>query len=304
MFLHPYVPESATGDGLLYDQIRSWLKGPGENFPAIYPILAFVLLYIQALLLNLLVNRYKLVAHPNSLLALSYLIITSLLPEWNYFSAALLLNTILVILLLGFLEVYNQSQGTNGRIFNLGLLIGLGSFLLFPSLLLVVWAITALMIMRPFRLKEWFVCFFGVTTPYYFVGLYLFFTNSFSWEKIFPGFSIDITQVKPSLWLAGAAFLLVVPFFFGGYFSQNNLRKMLIQVRKLWSLILLMLLTVVLVSLFTPAPDFRHWVMVAVPFAAFHTATYYYPGKRIFPELLFWLSVIFVVAYQYYGPGW
>jgi hypothetical protein len=63
-------------------------------------------------------------------------------------------------------------------------------------------------------------------------------------------------------------------------------------------------LTALLLPFVNTSGTFENWVMVMVPMAAFHACTYLYPPKRIFPLILFWITVAFVVTYQYYGPGW
>src|SRR5947209_10949910 len=45
--------------------------------------LAYLFLYIQALMVNYLVNEYRMMARYNYLPAMAYMIITSLLPQWN-----------------------------------------------------------------------------------------------------------------------------------------------------------------------------------------------------------------------------
>ena len=162
----------------------------------------------------------------------------------------------------------------------------------------------ALMIMRPFRTHEWLICFLGIFTPYYFYAGYLFLANEWDWIKLVHSFSISLPEVKQSAWLAGSTFLLAVSFLSGGYYVQNNLRKMLIQVRKGWSLLLLLLLAALLVPLVSISQGFEHWMIAAIPIAAFHACSYQYFTLRIIPNLLFWLSVIFIIACQYYGPGW
>jgi hypothetical protein len=104
--------------------------------------------------------------------------------------------------------------------------------------------------------------------------------------------------------LAGSTFLLAVPFLMGGYFVQINLRRMLIQVRKGWSLLLIFLLTALIIQFVNVSNGFENWLSAAIPLAAFHACTYLYSTLRIIPNLLFWLSVAFIVAYQYWGPGW
>ena len=85
---------------------------------------------------------------------------------------------------------------------------------------------------------------------------------------------------------------------------QDNLRRMLIQVRKGWSLILLYLLGAIFVPFVNNSETFENWVMAAIPLAAFHACTYLYSRARILTLILFWVTVGFIIAYQYNGPGW
>ena len=112
----------------------------------------------------------------------------------------------------------------------------------FPSIILFFWLIFALMVMRSVRLNEWLICLLGVTTPYYFYAAYLFFSDNWSWQHFLQPIDIALPAPGQSLWLAIGSILLIIPFLIGGYFVQENLRKMLIQVRKNWSLMLIYLL--------------------------------------------------------------
>ena len=303
MFLHPHVPTEKPGEGILFKAILNFIEPSGKSFRLIYPLLAFGLLFLQALILTRFMNSQRMLSRPTYLPGMSYLLITSLFPEWNYFSAPLIINTILVFVLTRLFSIYNQSNAS-GTIFNIGLSLGIASFLFFPSLTFIIWILLALMVMRPFRLNEWLICLLGITTPFYFYAIYLIITDQWSWSAIWPYFSLDLPPVGQSAWLAGSAFLLIVPFLMGGYFVQDNLRKILIQVRKGWSLILLYLLGAIFIPFVNSSDTFENWVMAAIPFAAFHACAYFYANLRIIPVLLFWLTVAFVLGYQYYGPGW
>lgn len=302
-FLHPHVPVANNEDGLLYREIIHFLTPAGKANPVIYPLLAVGLLFFQAVILTRFINHQRMTSHQTWYPGMAYLLLTSLFPEWNYFSAPLIINTFLLFILSALFKTYNQSDA-RGSIFNIGLALGMGSFVFFPSVTFIVWVILALAVMRPFRLSEWLLCVVGATTPYYFFAVYLFLTDQWSWQNLWPHFSIDLPVLLPSLWLAGGAFLLVMPFLAGGYFVQDNLRKMLIQVRKGWSLLLLYLLGALFVPFINSTNSLENWVIVAIPFAAFHASMYLYASFRIVPQLFFWLSVGFILTYQYWGPGW
>ena len=129
LFIHPRPTVVKEVDGRLFQWFISIL--PADN-TLISSVLAFALLYVQALLLNYLMNEYRMMAKPSFLPAMSYLLITSLLPEWNYLSAPLVANTFIIWAFIKLFELYNV-QGGNGKIFNVGLLLGIASFFFFPS---------------------------------------------------------------------------------------------------------------------------------------------------------------------------
>lgn len=299
------VPVQTNGNSaIFFKEIVSFLNSFGSNNAYIFAVVTYLLLFSQAMQLNKLMNDQRMMQRTTFLPAISYLIVTSLIPEWNLFSPALLVNSLLLIVFNGLFKLYNQSN-VKGNIFNIGLAIGLSTFIFFPTVILVIWLLLALMVMRTVRINEWLICLLGVTTPFYFYIAYLFFTDSSGLEGLFSSIQISVIVPRRSLWLAVSSFLLVIPFLIGGYLVQDNLRKMLIQVRKNWSLVLIFLLF----ALFIPfinneTKGFENWILAAIPFAAFHACTYLYPLQRWLPAVIFWISILFILVFQYAGPGW
>jgi hypothetical protein len=302
IFLHPHVPAPNVNNGTLYLALLKFLTSFN---PVIFPILAFSLILIQSILLTRIINHQRLMTKPNWFAGMAYMLITSLVPEWNLLSAPLMVNTILLFILSAFFKIYNR-QDAKGIIFNIGLGLGIAALLFSPTITFIIWILIGLMLMRPFKLNEWVLCIIGVTTPYYFYAVWLFIADKWSWHTLVPGFSLHLPALKQSVWLAGSSFLLVLPFLTGGYFIQESLRKMLIQVRKGWSLILIYTFGAILIPFVNGTGTLENWVITAIPFAAFHASTYLYSSLRIIPTLLFWLSVAFILAYQYSGAaqGW
>lgn len=303
MFLHPHVPVIHPKDGVLFHEILRWLQPTGNNFHSLYPLIAFFLLFIQALWLNRIMNEQRMMLRQNFLPAMAFMLITSLFPEWNYFSAPLLVNFALLFVIAVSFKLYNQAQG-KGTIFNAGLAVGLASFLFFPSIAFFLLALFSLMIMRPFRFNEWIICLLGVTTPFYIFSFYLFFTDQFDFQRILPYLNIKLPSLRQSIWLAASTFLVVLPFLAGGYYVQESLRRVLIQVRKGWSIMLIYLFIALLVPFINNGNSFENWVVATIPLATFHSYTYFSPTKKWIPLLLFWITVAFIVIYQYAGPGW
>lgn len=303
MFIEPHGPIVRASDGLLYEAIIGFFENTASTSPVFYPLLAFVLLVTQAVMITRFINNQRMMNRPNYLAGMAYLLITSLLPEWNYFSAPLLCNTILLYILSALFGVFNKPNA-RGIIFNIGLALGVSAFLFISSLTFIIWIFLALAVMRPIRINEWLICLLGVTTPFYFYAIYTFMTGNFGWEQFVPVIELGFPSLKQSAWLAASIFLILVPFLAGGYYVQENLRRMLINVRKGWSLLLLYLLTALLLPFVNTSDTFENWIMAMVPMAAFHGFGYLHANLRIFPLLLFWLTVAFCIIYQYVGPGY
>ena len=223
MFLYPHPASVHPGDSILYRSIVGFIEPNARNFPALYPILTFGFLFLQAVMLTRFINNQRMMTRPGFLPGMAYLLITSLFPEWNYFSAPLLTNTIFLIVLYALFSIYN-TQNAKRTIFNIGFLLGIASFLFFPSFTFIIWIFLAMMLMRPIQLSEWVLCILGLTTPFYFYAIYLFITGHWSWENWWPYISVSLPSVNQSAWLAGSAFLMVVPFLTGGYRGASRAR--------------------------------------------------------------------------------
>lgn len=296
LFLHPRNVIATRQDGHLYQWLISLL--PPDN-SILYSVLAFTLLYAQGLMINYLINEYRMTARPTYLPAMAYMLITSLLPEWSYLSAPLLANTLLIVMFIYLFSLYNSGKA-KAQIFNIGLITGITSYIYFPSAAFAICILIGLMILKPFRLNEMVLFFLACLTPYYFHAAYLFLFSNLNVINFIPQVFFKVPPMQNSIWLAASIALLTVPFLIGGYYMQANLGKMLIQVRKNWSILLLYLLLSFFVPFINSDQSFHTWILIAVPFAAFHACAYYYPVKRVLPLILFFITIGYIL-YQQYG---
>ena len=296
LFLYPKSIVAGPVDGSVYQGFISVLP---PNNPMIYSVIAFTLLYTQALMINYMVNEYRMIVKATYLPAMAYLLITSLLPEWNYLSSPMLANSFIIWMFIYLFSLYN-SNNAKAQVYNIGLMAGITSYIYFPSAAFVLCVLIGLMILKPFRLNEIVLFFLGFLTPYYFHVVYLFLFEELSFRSFFQSISIKIPFLENSIWLAGSIFLLTITFFLGGYHVQAHLRKMLIQVRKNWSVLLIYLLLAFFIPFINSDQTFHAWILVTVPFAAFHACAYFYPVNRLFPLLIFFITIAYIL-YQQYG---
>jgi len=296
LFLYPKTIVAGPIDGRLYQWLISVLH---RGNPMTYSVIAFILLYAQALMINYMVNEYRMMVKATYLPAMAYLLLTSLLPGWNYLSSPMLANSFIILMFIYLFSLYS-SNNAKAQVYNIGLIAGITSYIYFPSAAFVLCMLLGLMILKPFRLNEIVLFFLGCLTPYYFHAVYLFLFGEFNFVNFIPDISIKIPVLKNSIWLAGSIALLTIPFLVGGYYVQANLRRMLIQVRKNWSVLLIYLLLAFFIPFINSDQSFQTWILVTVPFAAFHACAYFYPTKRWFPLLIFFITIGYIL-YQQYG---
>jgi hypothetical protein len=303
LFTAPRLPMGSSLDGELYVQLLDRLQHAGVGTPLFYSTLAFLLLFGQALLLNYFFSQQKMLNQSTDLPGMAYLLLTSLFPQWSYFSAPLLMNGAVLYLLFLLFRLYNRSE-VRSTLFNMGLLIGSAHFLYSPSFLLVLWVLPAIAIMRSFTIQEWMVTLLGLCTPFYFYAVWLFLVGGWPLPPL-----LNVAHWKlPALttiafWKAGALLLLVVPLLAGLYYVQDNTRKMLIQVRRGWSVFFLLLLLTAAMALLLDLTA-AGWMLLLLPLTFYHACFYSLSTFRVVPLLMFWLSFFYVLAGQFSGSGW
>lgn len=301
LFLYPSAPVAGPQEGLFYKALVGWLSSGGFSF--LGGVLSFFLLYVQALIINGIVNEYRMTTRHTFLPGLSYMLITSLLPQWSVLSAALMATTLILLAFAQLFQLYNKPSA-NTKIYNIGLLLGLASFFYFPSFLFGVAIISGLLILRPFRLNEIFLLLSGIITPFYFYAVYLFLYDGLTVEQLISTLHIHTPGTRHSLWIAGSALFLIIPFLIGAYYIQSNLLKMLIQARKNWSILLLWLFFGLLIGFVNGGGSFTNWIVAVAPFAAFHACAYFFPPRKWVASFLFFAMVAFILVQQYVTNAW
>ena len=299
LFLFPRDVKSTAADGALYRLLVDAL--PQQAW--LFSFIAFLLLYLQALMVNYLANEYRMISRQNYLSGMAYLLLTSFLPDWSFFSAPLLAATLVIWTFIKLFRLYNLANA-KPQVFNIGLITGISSYIYFPAASFMICILLGLMILKPFRLNEVLLFLLGCLTPYYFHATFLFLTDNLSLARFLPQVTVQVPQIRSSIPLAVSTLLLAIPFLMGGYAIQVHLRKMLIQVRKNWSIVLLFLLLAFFVPFINSQQSFHTWVLVVAPFALFHACAYFYQKRGWVAMALFVVTTGYVLYMQYGTKTW
>lgn len=263
-----------------------------------FTLLAILQVFLQALYIHYISGKHRLFSRPGYFPALTYILLTSLLPSFNYFSEVLLINW-LILAALDVMMNFVQSSHPRKNIFNAGLLLCLPMLLQFPAIGFILLLIVSLLLFRTFQPAEWLVGLLGYITPIYFLigililqdGLPLLSTYPESgWEGFSkPEYPTSVVAV------AGGVGLLFIA---GLYCFQQQAQRMVIYTRRKWLLILCYILVSAGIALFLEDPLKTAWLLL-IPGISFIIAQCYYLEKsKRFSIFILSFSLILVVFCQ------
>lgn len=287
LFLSPAAPLLQPEDAGLYKALLRLMISLHLP-PILFSLITFFLFFGQAVLINRIAGLQKMFPRIQFIPAMSYILVTSLWPEWNQFSSTLIVNTLLIWAFYQMLKTYDATDVVS-IIYNTGLILGVAILVYKPVLVFSFLFLFSLFILRPFVLREWVVGVLGVATPFYFLGIYLFLTDQWSGAALNPALHLGLPVMPNAIAETISLFLIVFVFMAGGFYLQGQLNKMLIQSRKNWSLALLYLIFGVTAVFLQTDASFQSWLLCCVPLSFFHAAAYFYPEKKFFPSFLQWL---------------
>lgn len=229
------------------------------------------------------------------LTAMVYVLITAVFPDWNQLTSALVANTFIIWLFSKIVRLYN-TPNPKTLLFNIGLIIG-GCILAYhPTTLLILVGIFALMVVRPFNITEWLVMLMGVCAPFYFLFMYLFLTDHWvQMDEYVPVWQLNLPEVNTSpLFFVSVGVILFV-LTIGVYHFQDKSMRMLIQIRKNWGVLMVMLLIMLPLPFISKNATLNSLLLWCIPVSPFMAKGFLYAKKNTFPNLMFWALVIIII---------
>ena len=265
-----------------------------SDSPFLYFTIVYLFLFTQAMIFNRIVVNQRLLQKANYYPAMCYLLLTSLFPEWNMLSSVLIITTLLIWSFAKMNKLFNTAEPKT-IVFDISLIISLASFIFQPSIFYAILIAIALIINRPFRIREWVVLFLGIITPYYFLMFQLFFRENdlkkFKFKLLKP--LLPYFHINALNWsLIG---LLLLMFIIGLYFVFKYMRKQVVQVRKCWALLLFYLLLSTLIIIFYSGGVLTYGLLALIPLSAYFASYFFYSRYRLFLIISHWLLVALII---------
>lgn len=295
----PYYSVTTSGwhTTLLVDNklfLLNFLEITGSFFekPVVLNLLASTaIVVIESLLFNKIINDQKILDRPGFLPALSYVLMSSLVPL-HYQSYMLTINGMLLLSISNILSVYKK-QKVNDSILIAYFFVGVITCFSTSYLPLCIWLFISMFIMRPTSLREIMLAIIGLILPLYFLVSILYLSSKLSQTTNFQQikFSMTFPQLDILSWVK-IAFFLLMPLI-GILGSIRTVGKMLIQGRKTYTVMFVLFICVVLINLISLA-NFPFTLYLLVIPSGFLITPLFLSSKKIFWPNLLLLLLIFL----------
>jgi hypothetical protein len=279
-------------DGLFSDILRSTIS----TIPTTFLFIGYELItLIQAIRLNMVLTDFRMFQSTNYVTAMTYVLLTGLISSWCSISPALISNSLVLWLFILLTRLYNN-QSPRTLLFNIGLLVSVTILAYHPTAILILVVLFALAVVRPFRIAEWLVLLMGIMMPYYFLLAYLFMTNQLNViSRFIPSFQFHLPIQKIDLWLVASQSYLLIALLVGFIYWQKFNNRMVIQIRKNWSVMMVLLLIILPVPFVFLGASMDSAILILIPISAFIANAFGYPKRLLVPNLLFWLAIALVI---------
>ena len=227
--LYPEGFTAIADDGI----VNTWIFNELLVLPLAQSLVGILLVYVQALMINLVVNQNRILRTPSALPGLVYVLLMSAVTGFQGLNPLIIAVTFALLASFSVLSVYKKTN-VPGKIFNASFLIGLASVFYMPFLVLFITNFIGILSLRNFSIRERLQYLIGLVVVYWIMGSFLYYFdqqgyltfNAFGWLGSIHLF--QTTSATELIFLVVLGLLILVSVL--NYY--NFLKKKGIDVRK------------------------------------------------------------------------
>lgn len=277
-----------------YEPIAKFLV----RFPFWYRLVPFILFFLSGIfLLNF--NTKHIITKTRTYLPLLLFALCSaaFLPIQRLNPA--LLSLLFIMLGIDHTFATYQKREPLDNLFRAGLAIGVATLIYATGVIMIFWAAIALLVLRSFKIREWFVLFFAIAVPWLAYFVYRFIINVDVFEPFNTLVTNLMTDYEPAIdnrlfWIWGG--FLAAPFAISLLTVYPRLAFQKIAIRRYYMLFLYLFIVGIAAFVLIPGVSYEVFYITAVP-ASFILSSYYADAKeRIWVEIQLWLPILGALA--------
>ncbi len=300
IFIH--LPNEVNSGFLeLFSRLLIPLNIKDDLSPSLNIILAGLIVFSQALLFNRMINNLNVLGKSSFIPALFYIICSSVFSPFLLLSPPLICNYFILFIIYKILQAY-KDQVSISTLFDLGLVVAIGTIFYFPFVLFLVLLWVSLIVLKPFNWREWIGALIGYLTIVFFLGVYYFWNGQLLdfyeiWKPLSNKFPFYIKiNVMDYIVLFPIVIALVLSFLQ----IRQNFFKSYVLIRKFLQLLFFVFITATLS--FYLKSDFRinHFLLCVVPVATILSYYFINAKKKWIYESFFFIIVGFILYFQFF----
>lgn len=248
---YPELGLTQSGE-VVWSFLFEWIINFLGHSAFLMTLMAAINVLLQSLYLNKIANDNHLFEKRNYFPALVFVLSSSLVADWNYWSSYSISLWFLLIALDYLLPLGNKTS-VRKEVFNVGLCLGLSSLVSVSVLIFLPLIFIGMVLLRPFKISEMMLVLLGLLTPYYFSIGILFLIDRMDlmsqWFLHDLTLVADFSEIPLEHYMVG--FLLMSFLAVGILYLNRRSTHALIQIKKRWSLILIGFFLAILPLFFT-----------------------------------------------------
>lgn len=205
-------------------------------------VLGGIMQFIQALLINNVVNENKVTTRKNYAVGLCFIILSSFFKESLLLTPASLSLTFALLALRSILPLIKKDKSYSD-VFDIGFFTAIATLFYFPCVALILFVYIGLSTVRPFIVREWLALLLGILAPVFACFVFYFWNDNTGsmlanisntpFHQTFAGLAFGLFD-----WISAGALLLI--FIASAFLLPGILYSSLIQIRKFTTLFVLL----------------------------------------------------------------
>ncbi len=285
-----------SNTGVWSDWVYQWIDYTSTTAE----VLAIVLLFFQATLLNLVITQYRMAKEISLFPGLFYILVSSFFPDFLHLSPILMGNTFYIMALYELYGTYKQYSCADKN-YNIGFWIAVGSLFYFSFAFFIIWGWLAMGILRAFKTKERIMMILGFLTPYAFALTHAYWFDRldvFLQTHVYD--NLSFFSLSPIIdWqyyiymIVFAIFIMITILSVNTYNKRKN-----IQVQKNISILYWGMVLAALTVLFQANLSAEHFLILAVPLGVFLSFNFISMSSQ-YAEVLHMLLLAMVLLFQF-----
>jgi hypothetical protein len=272
-----------------------WLHTLPVNYTVLGGVLSGILCFVQALIVNGIINENKITAKKNYLGGLIFIILASFFKQSLIFSPVSVALTLITLAISKMFELVRREKPYT-QIYDIGFLIALASLFYFPSVLFIIVAYIGLSSLRPFSGREWIATFLGFATPCFLTFTFYYYTDQRPLDFL-PHLTLSQLQFNRYDWAQMAALLLCAAASF--LLLPGFLYSSLIQVRKFTTILVISFVVSLIAFFMQQQPNLAHWALLSLPVAVVMAMVLFQIKSKVVSEVIHLMLLLLVLTGQY-----